>query len=39
MTIPIKEDRERSRCPQIKQEQITQPTNENRKINKITQTL
>jgi len=37
MTYPLKEDSKRSRCPQIKQEQITKPTNENEKINQITQ--
>ena len=37
MTYPLKEDSKRSRYPQIKQEQITKPTNENEKINQITQ--
>jgi len=39
MTSPLKEDSKRSRYPQIKQEEITKPTNENRKTNQITQIL
>jgi hypothetical protein len=37
MTSPLKEGSERSRYPQIKEEQITKPTDKKRKINQITQ--
>jgi hypothetical protein len=39
MTSPLKEDSKRSRYPQVKLEQITKPTTENRKINEIRQIL